>query len=109
MLHCKKNTCGLNKHHSVRFTMTPTHDLKALRLSKGLRQDDIGNRKDVVDVEKGRKMPGQRLIRRMATALKVPTEVVFAACQESVRRAAAAIAPEPDPAPAPTPPINSGV
>jgi transcriptional regulator with XRE-family HTH domain len=66
--------------------MTPTHDLRSLRLSKGLRQDDIGNRKDVVDVEKGRKMPGQRLIRRMAIALQVPTEVVFAACQESVRR-----------------------
>jgi transcriptional regulator with XRE-family HTH domain len=66
--------------------MTPTHDLRSLRLSKGLRQDDIGNRKDVVDVEKGRKMPGQRLIRRMAIALQVPTEVVFAACQESGRR-----------------------
>ena len=66
--------------------MQPVHDLRSLRLSKGLRQDDIGNRKDVVDVEKGRKMPGQRLIRRMATALEVPTEVVFAACLESVRR-----------------------
>ncbi len=71
--------------------MTPTHDLRSLRLSKGLRQDDIGNRKDVVDVEKGRKMPGQRLIRRMATALQVPTDVVFAACQESVRRLASEV------------------
>lgn len=67
--------------------MTAILDLRSLRLSKGLRQDDIGNRKDVVDVEKGRKMPGQRLIRRMALALSVPTEVVFAASQESVRRA----------------------
>lgn len=67
--------------------MTATFDLRSLRLSKGLRQDDIGNRKDVVDVEKGRKMPGQRLIRRMALALSVPTDVVFAASQESVRRA----------------------
>jgi transcriptional regulator with XRE-family HTH domain len=66
--------------------MALAHDLESLRLSKGLRQDDIGNRKDVVDVEKGRKMPGQRLIRRMASALDVPTETVFAACQESVRR-----------------------
>ena len=71
--------------------MTPTHDLRSLRLSKGLRQDDIGNRKDVVDVEKGRKMPDQRLIRRMAIALQVPTEVVFAACQESVRRLASEV------------------
>ena len=68
--------------------LSPAHDLKSLRLSKGLRQDDIGNRKDVVDVEKGRKMPGQRLIRRMANALNVPTDLVFAACQESFRRSA---------------------
>jgi len=68
--------------------MTAPLDLRSLRLSKGLRQDDIGNRKDVVDVEKGRKMPGQRLIRRMSVALGVPTDVVFAASQESVRLAA---------------------
>lgn len=68
--------------------MTTLLDLRSLRLSKGLRQDDIGNRKDVVEVEKGRKMPGQRLIRRMAAALGVPTDVVFAASQESARLAA---------------------
>jgi transcriptional regulator with XRE-family HTH domain len=67
--------------------MQDTLDLRSLRLSKGLRQDDIGNRRDVVDVEKGRKMPGRRLIRRMAIALAVPTDAVYAACQESCRRA----------------------
>jgi len=66
--------------------MTEALDLRSLRLSKGLRQDDIGNRKDVVDVEKGRRMPGRRLIRRMADGLGVPTDVVYVACQESCRR-----------------------
>ena len=86
MLHCKLFLGYPNRPISFRPTMPPAHDLRSLRLSKGLRQDDIGNRKDIVDVEKGRKMPGQRLIRRMATALEVPTDVVFAACQESGRR-----------------------
>ena len=61
-------------------------DLRTLRLSKGLRQDDIGNRKDVVDIEKGRRMPGRKLLRRMANALGVATDVVFNACLESGRR-----------------------
>lgn len=60
-------------------------DLRQLRLSKGLIQDVIGNRKDIGDIEKGRKMPGPRLLRRMAQALGVSTDTVFAACAQSRR------------------------
>jgi transcriptional regulator with XRE-family HTH domain len=59
--------------------------LRQLRLSKGLTQDVIGNRKDVGEIEKGRKMPGPRLVRRMAKALGVSTEIVFDACTQSRR------------------------
>ena len=67
--------------------MTATLDLRELRLSKGLPQDIIGNRKTIGEIEKGLKMPGPKLTRRMATALGVTTEAVFAACAESRRRA----------------------
>ncbi len=67
--------------------MTTALDLRKLRLSKGLTQDVIGNRKDVGEIEKGRKLPGPRLVRRMASALGVTTDQVFAACVESQRRA----------------------
>ena len=67
--------------------MTTALDLRQLRLSKGLTQDVIGNRKDVGEIEKGRKLPGPRLVRRMARALGVTTDQVFAACVESQRRA----------------------
>jgi transcriptional regulator with XRE-family HTH domain len=65
--------------------MTTTLSLRQLRLSKGLTQDVIGNRKDIGEIEKGVKMPGTRLVRRMAQALGVSTETVFAACAESRR------------------------
>ena len=67
--------------------MTAIFDLRELRLSKGLPQDIIGNRKNIGEIEKGLKMPGPKLTRRMATALGVTTEAVFAACAESRRRA----------------------
>lgn len=67
--------------------MTVMLDLRELRLSKGLPQDIIGNRKTIGEIEKGLKMPGPKLTRRMATALGVTTEAVFAACAESRRRA----------------------
>jgi DNA-binding XRE family transcriptional regulator len=67
--------------------MTVTLDLRELRLSKGLPQDIIGNRKTIGEIEKGLKMPGPKLTRRMATALGVTTEAVFIACAESRRRA----------------------
>lgn len=70
----------------MRLTMNMPLDLRQLRLSKGLTQDVIGNRKDIGDIEKGRKMPGPRLVRRMAQALGVSTDTVFAACAESCRR-----------------------
>jgi transcriptional regulator with XRE-family HTH domain len=59
--------------------------LRQLRLSKGLTQDVIGNRKDIGEIEKGVKMPGPRLVRRMAQSLGVSTDTVFAACAESRR------------------------
>ncbi len=65
--------------------MNTSLDLRQLRLSKGLTQDVIGNRKDIGEIEKGRKMPGPRLVRRMAQALGVSTDTVFAACAESRR------------------------
>lgn len=65
--------------------MTTTLSLRQLRLSKGLTQDVIGNRKDIGEIEKGAKMPGTRLVRRMAQALGVSTDTVFAACAESWR------------------------
>jgi transcriptional regulator with XRE-family HTH domain len=68
--------------------MTNDHiDLRALRLSKGLPQDHIGNRKNVGEIEKGLKILGTKLTRRMARALGVSTDAVFAACVESRRRA----------------------
>ena len=66
--------------------MTAILDLRELRLSKGLPQDIIGNRKSIGEIEKGLKMPGPKLTRRMATALGVTTEAVFGACAESRRR-----------------------
>lgn len=62
---------------------TPTYDLRALRLSKGLLQTNIGNRKDISDIERGVKFPGIRLIKRMANALGVSSETVYAACDRS--------------------------
>ena len=70
--------------------MTVTLDLRELRLSKGLPQDIIGNRKTIGEIEKGLKMPGPKLTRRMATAMGVTTEAVFTACAESRRRASQA-------------------
>ena len=67
--------------------MITTFDLRQLRLSKGLPQDIIGNRKSIGKIEKGLTMPGPKLTRRMANALGVSAEAVFAACAESRRRA----------------------
>ena len=67
--------------------MITTFDLRQLRLSKGLPQDLIGNRKNIGEIEKGLRIPGLKLTRRMANALGVSTDVVFAACAESRRRA----------------------
>ena len=46
--------------------MITTFDLRQLRLSKGLPQDIIGNRKSIGKIEKGLTMPGPKLTRRMA-------------------------------------------
>jgi transcriptional regulator with XRE-family HTH domain len=70
--------------------MITTFDLRQLRLSKGLPQDIIGNRKSIGKIEKGLTMPGPKLTRRMANALGVSAEAVFAACAESRRRAGSA-------------------
>jgi len=65
-------------------------DLKELLLSRGKTTRQAGVSKNlVIDLIHGRRSPGPTAIRKLAEALEVGTEVVYAACQESVRRASA--------------------
>ncbi|MBA3684968.1 MAG: helix-turn-helix transcriptional regulator [Planctomycetes bacterium] len=61
--------------------------LRDLRLARGLSQGDLGSRSDIIDLEHGRKLPGVRLINKMAKRLGVATDVVYAACKASVEAA----------------------
>ena len=63
-------------------------DLRSLRLERGLIQDALGSRTEVIACERGRRLPGPRLLTRMAMALRLDELVVFKACQEAGRRAA---------------------
>ena len=63
-------------------------DLRSLRLERGLIQDALGSRTEVIACERGRRLPGPRLLTRMAIALRLDEPVVFKACQEAGRRAA---------------------
>ncbi len=61
--------------------------LRDLRLARGLSQDDLGSRSDIIDLEHGRKLPGVRLINKMARKLGTSTEAVYSACKASVEAA----------------------
>jgi predicted transcriptional regulator len=70
--------------------MECTHDLRELALSKGRDTAHIGvSQPYAIALMKGRRLPEAKAINRIADALGVATEVVWAACQESRRRAAA--------------------
>ena len=64
-------------------------DLRELRLSKGKTQGDLGSQQLLSQYENGHLLPGARMIAHLAQELCVSTEVVFAACLESRRRASA--------------------
>jgi transcriptional regulator with XRE-family HTH domain len=70
---------------------TQTRDLRELRLSKGLSQNDLAEKSGVAqsyisDWETGRHIPTPASTRKIAEALEVEVEVVFDACQETARR-----------------------
>lgn len=67
----------------------PAQDLKELRESRVLTQSEVASQPHVSAYENGRRMPGARMIKAMAKALKVDPTVVYAACKESCRRASA--------------------
>lgn len=74
--------------------MNTTHvearrDLKELRISRGKTQADLGSQALVSQYENGHRMPGPHSVTTMATALGVEPQVVYAACEESKRRAEA--------------------
>ena len=65
--------------------------LQQLRARKGLPQSAIGSRPMIAAVERGERLPGTALLRRMALALGEPPEVVYAACEASYCEARAAL------------------
>lgn len=62
-------------------------DLRELRRERALRQEDLGSFWTVLQVEKGRRLPGPSTLSRWAAALSLPPVVVMDACRESQRRA----------------------
>jgi transcriptional regulator with XRE-family HTH domain len=66
---------------------TTEEDLKALRVSRGLTQPELGPQALVSQYENGRREPGPRAIKAMSIVLKVDPKTVYAACRESLRRA----------------------
>lgn len=63
-------------------------DLREMRQSAGLLISDLpASKPTVIALEHGRRMPGGRTLQRLAEALGRSTEEVWAACQESTRRA----------------------
>ncbi len=58
-------------------------NFRELRISRGLTQDELASRQMIVDIEAGRRLPGQRLVVKLARKLGVGTTEVFRACVES--------------------------
>lgn len=79
-------------------TNTFQMDLRELRLSKGLTQAELGSQALVSQYENGRLQPGPGMVKHLAQELGVSTEVLFAACLESKRRAESARPSAPAPA-----------
>lgn len=70
--------------------MTEAHDLKALRVSRGKTTSQMGvSQVWAIALEKGRRMPEANAVAKIAAALGIDTQAVYAACEESVRRASA--------------------
>ena len=70
--------------------MSTQEDLRGLLLRKGKTQAEAGiNRVYASTLATGRRRAGADAIRRMAAALSVTTDEVYAACTESCRRASA--------------------
>jgi transcriptional regulator with XRE-family HTH domain len=69
--------------------MKQANDLKSLRVSKGKTTRECGvSQPWYIALEKGRRLPEANAVSKIAAAFDVPCEVVYAACQESRRRAA---------------------
>jgi len=65
-------------------------DLRELMSKRGVATRHAGvHEVTVIAFRHGRRMPAPASLRKLSSALGVETEVVWAACQESVRRAAA--------------------
>lgn len=65
-------------------------DLRELRVSRGKTTNQMGiSQPWVIALEHGRRMPEANAVRKIAEALGVDAPTVYAACQESVRRASA--------------------
>jgi hypothetical protein len=62
-------------------------DLRELRRSHALRQGELGSFWTVLQVEKGRRLPGPTVLAQWAAKLGLPAPTVMAACRESQRRA----------------------
>lgn len=62
-------------------------DLRELRRERALRQEDLGSFWMVLQVEKGRRLPGTSTLARWSAKLGLPAPEVMAACRESHRRA----------------------
>ena len=67
-----------------------TLDLRELRVSCGKTTNQMGiSQPWAIALEHGRRMPEANAVAKIATALGIEAPVVYAACQESVRRASA--------------------
>ncbi len=58
-------------------------NFRELRLSRGFTQDELASRQMIVDIEAGRRLPGQRLVVKLSRKLGMNTADVFQACVES--------------------------
>lgn len=86
--------------------MSVVLDLKELLRSKGKTQSEAGVTQMYVSMlANGHRRAGAGAITRMAIALGCTTDEVFAACEESRRRAQA----EPPTPPAPKPDLSAGL
>lgn len=69
-------------------TSVPVLDLRELLVARGKTYRQAGvDASYVVRLADGSQRPGANAVRKIAKALDVATDVVFAACQESQRRA----------------------